>query len=62
MMADVIKRDDLEGQLKAREIEGKRLARFLPSRGVVPRAVVTAAEQCKKPVRVHKKFWIRPRQ
>lgn len=44
-MADVIKRDDLEGQLKAREIEGKRLARFLPSRGVVPREVVSAAEQ-----------------
>lgn len=44
-MADVIKRDDLEGQLKARELEGKRLARFLPSRGVVPREVVSAAEQ-----------------
>lgn len=44
-MADVIKRDDLDGQLKARELEGKRLSRFLPSRGVVPREVVSAAEQ-----------------
>ncbi len=44
-MADIIKRDDLEGQLKVKEAEGFSAGHFTPSRGVVAKEVVGAREE-----------------
>lgn len=47
-MAKIIKRDDLEGQLKVTESVGLGASLFVPSRGVIPKEVVGAREEAAK--------------
>jgi len=44
-MAEIIKHDDVEGQLKVQGLAGLAKGHFSPSRGVISRKVVAAAEQ-----------------
>lgn len=44
-MAEIIKHDDVEGQLKVQELAGLAKGHFVPSRGVISRKIVAAAEQ-----------------
>ena len=44
-MAEIIKRDDLEGQLKVEQSEEFSTSHFVPSRGVIPKEVVGAREE-----------------
>jgi len=44
-MSEIIKRNDVEGQLRVQDVKGLGKGQFLPTRGVIPRLVVSAAKQ-----------------